>query len=410
MDSSMNNITTRKGRQRSSSWSNNITISNSLLETTVCSLPNTSIESLNTNELQYKINQIKEELQTANQEIESLNYENTTLKKELDKYKKLIGVYKNLGISETLTLRTPSTGKKRSNSIKLNTINVSTPKLQSSPITDLDKKTCQQMITKQTDDHKKLSKDDLKTRTTRNMSAKESLSLQTQKKILIMADNQGRTVQSLLQRLVGDDYYVTCMWKPGARLRDVLNSFKREILTLSKDDYIFIAGGSNDVNPREFQFNTMKWLESVTNTNVIFTEIPYNRFLNVKKLNYELKFICSKFNNVHYLDLDFERYIPKGIHFSLNLCRSWLREILRIDYTSKRITYYSTKNSDIPKTMVNNTTQTDFSDCIIHNTSNNSSHEQKTPQIIIKNKNIDSENCTTPVSLKNNIFFSYINT
>lgn len=413
-DVSIDKITIRK-RQRSCSLSNsNTTLLNSMFETTTRSLPDTSIENQSTNEKECKINQLKEELETANQEIETLNYENTCLKKELEKYKKLIDVYKKVGggLSDSLLLRTPDSLTKRTHSKKLNTFGMSTPKTLLKNTTELQ---TQQNITspdqpntpscgKETDAHKKLSNHD-NTESPRNMLIAKEASVKRRKNIIIMADHQGKMVQSILQSLVGDDYYVTCMWKQGARLRDVLNSFKSDMLTLSNDDYIVIAGGTNDVNPREFQFHTAKWLESATNTNVIFTEIPYNRFLNIKKLNYELKFMCSKFKNVQYLDLDYEKHLPKGLHFSLNLCRSWLREILRIDYKLKLITYNETKMAPTQKNMVNSSTQTDFIDFNTNHDTLNSSKQEQNENQIIETKNTVYECCTPSMSPKDNNFF-----
>lgn len=376
MNTSTENVTIRR-RQRSSSLSNNsiVTASQSMFETTIRSLPDTSIQSQSINEKVFQITQLKEELQIANQEIDNLNYENKILKTELDKCKKLIEVYKKVGLSESPILRRPSIRTSTTNLEKSYSINMSTPKLpnrisknKTNPRknTPLSITSPEQSKTADCGEEKGINahkeqphKSGTEINNTLNESGKNKETSQIKrKKVLIMADHQGKMVQNHLQRLLGDDYHVTCTWKQGARLYDVLNSFRSEILTLSKDDYVVVAGGTNDVNPRDFQFNTMKWLESVPNANVIITEIPYNRFLNVKKLNYELKFICNKYSNVQYLELDYEEHLPRGIHFSLNLCRSWLREILRKDYESKFIAYNNIRITETPKHMVSTATQT----------------------------------------------------
>ncbi|KAJ0180236.1 hypothetical protein K1T71_003640 [Dendrolimus kikuchii] len=49
------------------------------------------------------------------------------------------------------------------------------------------------------------------------------------RKIMIVADDQGKNMQRNIQKLVGKEFFVSCFWKPGANMHEVLLSEKTEI-------------------------------------------------------------------------------------------------------------------------------------------------------------------------------------
>lgn len=163
-------------------------------------------------------------------------------------------------------------------------------------------------------------------------------------RVIVLADQQGRGVQRTLQKLLNEDMYlVSCLWKSEATLTNILDTPNDDLLTLNKNDHVIIIGGCNDKNPFAFQLSVNKWLHALHNTNIIFCQIPYNANLNVHKLNYELKFACTTAENAHYLDLEYQRYIPKGRYFTVSMCRFVLRQLLHIDYKNNYSTYYKKK-------------------------------------------------------------------
>lgn len=177
------------------------------------------------------------------------------------------------------------------------------------------------------------------------------------KKVLILGDEQGRNQSQLLQQKLGSLYKVQSFLKPGARMSEVTETYEKEIMNFNKNDIIILLAGVNDRNPFEFKAKLITWLNSIKNTNVIISEIPYNRNLNETKLNYELKYICSKFNNVTYIDMHYSQSVPYKHVFSRHLSGYLLKEILHISYKNAFEAYSKVSNKPI---LIDKETQTDF--------------------------------------------------
>lgn len=183
-------------------------------------------------------------------------------------------------------------------------------------------------------------------------------------RVIIVADQQGRGLQQSLQVLLGPKFSVFCFWKSGAKLCDVLGSCNKELTSLSENDYVVILGGLNDVNPCEVKTSIISWLNFVTSANVLICEIPHNKTLNEKMLNYEVSQVCQKFKNCSFVDMNYSSLIPNRKNFITNLCRYVLREILKIQnkanyckYLQKTIEKSTQTESIICKDF---STQTDF--------------------------------------------------
>lgn len=72
----------------------------------------------------------------------------------------------------------------------------------------------------------------------------------SKRKVLILGDSQARGLCQLLQKLLGDNYDIFSYVRPGGRLsfvvRDLSDIIQSESLT--KDDFLVILGGSNDLS------------------------------------------------------------------------------------------------------------------------------------------------------------------
>lgn len=177
------------------------------------------------------------------------------------------------------------------------------------------------------------------------------------KKIIILADQRGKNLRNMLHKKLGRNFDVFCFWKPGASLDKILNSII-ECHDITVNDYILILGGVNDKNPFEFKMCLSSWLNKVNQTNIVVSEIPYNKHLNELKLNNELRHICSLFHNVSFVNMGYQKSIPNGFSFRYSLCNYFIREICSREGMIKRmsvkepvVTNYNT---------VNVSTQTDF--------------------------------------------------
>ncbi|CAG5050890.1 unnamed protein product [Parnassius apollo] len=83
-----------------------------LFDTTISSLPNTTLNPGQTIlELNENITKLSDNLQIAHHEIENLNSENFRLKSDLQKYLKIVETYKSLNLTENKRF-TPRSGRK----------------------------------------------------------------------------------------------------------------------------------------------------------------------------------------------------------------------------------------------------------------------------------------------------------
>lgn len=152
-------------------------------------------------------------------------------------------------------------------------------------------------------------------------------------KIIVISDQQGKYVRSNLQELLGGDFHVSSVIKSGAKLGSLLKNETKTAASLTKNDYMIIAGGINDDNPYDVLNAIEKFLNHTTNTNIIIAEIPYNNNMSVDKLsllNYEIRYICNQFEHATFLDVEYWSDVPAKRRLTINLCRSLLRDILRI--------------------------------------------------------------------------------
>ncbi|KAJ0179596.1 hypothetical protein K1T71_005308 [Dendrolimus kikuchii] len=252
------NVTYRKPRLSSSL--NNITNESQLFDTTILSLPNTSMEdSRITKDYIDQINKLKEDLHSANQEIENLNLENITLNRGLEKKNKIIDLYKKVNDSDTNMM------KKKANRKSLNTqpISCCTPKKgpicvtsgnQNGKTYDSNEETSVLLANKNNNIEVTATESRQKLEKMPSHSHKTNFTLQKdkngdKKKIVIIADQQGKHTQHILQHLAGAGFQVTCFFKPGARVKNVVKTELDVIQKLGKKDYVVLLGGINDDNP-----------------------------------------------------------------------------------------------------------------------------------------------------------------
>lgn len=337
---------TKRKRQLSNSLQNISNSNSSLFDATMMSLPNTSLNvSQTVIDLNETVRKLTLELQSAHKEIENLNSENSQLKTDVEKYHKVIETYKKIKLSGTpLTIH-----KKRksqldsiSTPIKCNTpmFSLNSPttinQLGSSCLKNTTSKKSVYITSTEQDNSFKANKPIIPDK---NSATKPIQKEAYQKNVIVLADHQGWKIRELLQKLIGSEYKVSSFWKSGARMEEVLKSQKETISNLTMCDYVIIIGGSNDCNPYEFKLSIENWSKTVRNTNIIVSEIPYNRYLSEKKLNYELRFICSAHKNMSYVDMNYSFALPRGIYFAINLSRFLLRQILNIDNTRKYFEY-----------------------------------------------------------------------
>lgn len=231
----LENITFRNPRKSSSMCDISNLNNSTSLNASLISLPNRSLEESYTL-LNERITKLAIELESANQEIENLNLENRHLRVELDKSKKIISTYKKMGLSGTLdqlAVQSSSRLSQTSQIVKNNIpkdISVHNINKQDLKENRSSKKICEvveevtttpENINNVTVRHKKVNNT-----STHNFTAQKDTFIKNKKKIMILADEQGKYVCRYLQKILGDGYFVSSFCKPGANMTTILNSEK----------------------------------------------------------------------------------------------------------------------------------------------------------------------------------------
>lgn len=362
---------TRKFR-RAGSLNELSSTDSSLLDTTMMSLPNTSLdENQEIVELNEKINLLTNQLASAHLEIENLNAENFRLKTDLDKSLKVVETYKKIGIDNTCVTPLSERNKKRCKNKK-------TPKIV---MTDIQQNKNDKAPEESNDDNISLSNlphnfvSQTEERNNIQVIKNSNVNFVPISRVVVIADDQGRNIQRTLQQLMGERFQVTSFWKSGATLQDIIEAEHTVISSLTMNDYLIVLGGTNDRSPCIFKTCVSYFLCSTRNTNVFFCEIPFNKYLSESKLNYELEFICSKFMNAKYIDMGFAHWQPYRKFFSRHVSQLIHKDILNINYIRKYGEYIKNKRQ-IDVFLTDKTTQTD--DNIVENIVTTKSHEKTT--------------------------------
>lgn len=146
-------------------------------------------------------------------------------------------------------------------------------------------------------------------------------------KVLILADSHGRKLSNLLTDVLGSEFTISSIFHPNADLKQVTADIKPLVNGFTKNDYIIVIGGSNDLDNhmlRNFD-HSLGYISSCTsNTNLIIANIPrrfdrltqenLHRFLNIK-----IKSFAQHSSHANLLDLmDFGRddFTNHGLHLN----------------------------------------------------------------------------------------------
>lgn len=334
------------------------------------SCPNITEKMHNTSqeiELQNRIMQLESELESANNEISELMIQNSHLKKSEEKLNGQLELLKKVTRMDFLDkpIREKNSGRfslqTTPNYRNLNYLQIGLPRTTPNQMT---KAVCDKLEESYTSLQKNLSKDtvgDLTSITTgtpiqktiskielpeklpvKDKNEKSEKVILTKAKsttsqkprVLIIGDEKCRDLRASLQKLLGENFMVTAAIYPKASITYILDREKESLKTWTKNDFAIFFGCTNDKNPFQIMSFLNFWIMSNQHTNIIIPEIPYSRYLNRSKLNYEIKFMSAHNSNVQYIDMSYSSFVPKSqTYFALHLSRNVLRTILRIKNT-----------------------------------------------------------------------------
>ena len=140
---------------------------------------------------------------------------------------------------------------------------------------------------------------------------KKDNTLSQKQKIILLADSHGRNLSSHLREILPSKYSITGIFKPNARMADVIEELDSHTKELTHRDTVVVIGGQNDINlggsfiPSQHLPNLVK---ATCHTNVILTTLPprhnhYTLNKHIKIANNALKHHLRD-TQIKLLDLD----------------------------------------------------------------------------------------------------------
>lgn len=356
-----------------------------------CSLPemNNQINQLQMRELLQELESVKSNLLSAEAEIVNLIQENQQLKKEMQVLNKKVDKYKYMFV-ETLSSpkekvrNTPLLGK----SVNNGQIFTSTSPLKSSNISPstqeaevnvkAPRSTEDTNIIALNSNENSSSQDIMQSsyeikhynkciQSNNLIKTNVKSDKKSKHKVLILADENGKTIGKRMQKLLGSEFTVQSILKPGALIDQVLNSLNSLCRDFTFQDFVVIMCGSNESNPTHFQSYLYYHLNEISHTNVLVGSVYENKHLNVTILNKNMRQITSNFGHASYIDIhNFD-----GINYKLykqHSCQLMLREMLRRVYKENYDNYMKQgylNNCKATQTEMNDDTEIKEPNCII---------------------------------------------
>lgn len=176
------------------------------------------------------------------------------------------------------------------------------------------------------------------------VSVSESEASLPKKKLVILADSQGRLLANLLQSALGSNYDVFAYIRPGCGMSMVLHDIQRTVKNerLSKEDYLVVIGGSNDVQagtPEVIFKNALDNIAIVSKvTNVVLLTVPQRYDLPpryqsvVSRYNKAIEQIClvSPITLCDVQQLNRSNFTQHGLHYSIRGKKAISQKILEV--------------------------------------------------------------------------------
>lgn len=79
---------------------------------------------------------------------------------------------------------------------------------------------------------------------------KPNLSCKSKRKVLVLSDSHGKDISLLLQSHLGNTFEVFNLCRPSAKMEQVLCDVEKYTEKMTKDDFIVLIAGSNNISPK----------------------------------------------------------------------------------------------------------------------------------------------------------------
>lgn len=304
-----------------------------------------------------EIQLLKKQLEIALAEIENIRAENCLLKEQTIEQDRVIVQLKKICPSSSYT---PESTLRKNKQTQRNTLHNScvdlTLKSDDERDESKDNITCSKNINIQVDAHQANIQTNLPLENNITISSisevKEyhkptSPEIQSRPQIIICGGQQLSGLASeLIHSRMGskyENYKVSALIKPNAETPEILKCCQN--VHQSKDDYLILSVGENDVNPNKLLYELITIIKSLKNINIIIVNVCRNKSLNELMLNNLLKNICHNFENCRFLDIGLNVQYKKN--FLHNACYKINLILDNIYYTKHFLTLK--KNDHVQK-------------------------------------------------------------
>lgn len=280
-------------------------------------------------ELERVIIKLQEKLLIAENEIENLVVENNTLKKKISSQETKVNQLKHICKS------TPKAKVNKKNKNDINADNLSLTSLSSTPLLKVPELTSHKRPEKEPVNSdvqllelphdgsqekytQKLHLPDEKQikdthKEFKNTFVKKTYTANKNKnKIIIIGDQQATgvasTLISLRSRYTNPRKYDICgAIYPQAPTSYILDKTNLTKMDLNEDDWVILCIGSNDCNPTLLFVEISALLKYLKKPKIILTSVVSNRYLNISKLNSQLKTLLNCFKNCTYVNINLSK-------------------------------------------------------------------------------------------------------
>lgn len=166
------------------------------------------------------------------------------------------------------------------------------------------------------------------------------------RRVIILADETGKNIRNLLEKLLEPNYCVTAFIKSNASLDNILTQdVVSECSQLSKSDYVVILGGKHDENILTLQSSLHRVFDVLSNTNILYN-IPYT-----SPFKQNIVRLCRYYSNVFFSEL---YYTNRNVLHRNESSKALVRDMIRINYDIK---YF---DSELDTAQNNNVESTKF--------------------------------------------------
>lgn len=187
------------------------------------------------------------------------------------------------------------------------------------------------------------------------------------RRVLILADENGRNIGEFLQKLLGDKFQVFSFIKSYASTKQVLELCKTNCRDFTGQDFVILLTGSNDSNPLELQSCLYCCMCELINTNVLLGTVFKNKRLNEHNVNKLLRLVTSHFKNSRilewdtYYDINHRRNVYT--YDKKFICRFILKDILQICYRNEYLDSCLEKTKHISNRIICKNASTQTTSC-----------------------------------------------